>query len=86
MQRSKSIWILAGSFFVAWLLEPLWQWLFDRLLDYISAHGVPALFYRLLAMTAPLHGLLLGVSIGMVVALTIGYWDQVKLSLRRNRE
>jgi hypothetical protein len=85
MRGGKPIVFIAIGAFVAWVLQPLWQWLFNRFLDSAArgAGGITGAFAKALVVTAPLHGFLLGVSVGMLLALTIGYWDQVRTVTRR---
>lgn len=84
MRGGKSIWVIAGSFFAAWLLQPLWQWYLDHFLDRLTTgpSGVSAVS-RFFSMTAPAHPLLLGISIGMMLAFTIGYWPTIRALPRR---
>ena len=84
MRSGKSIWIIAGGIFVAWLLEPAWQWVFDRFLDRASRvpGGMEAAISKVIAVTAPLHPFLLGASVGMILAFAIGYWDKLVPAVR----
>ena len=79
MRGGKSIFFFASGLFVAWVLLPVWQWLLGRALDSAARGpaGLTGIITKTVTMTAPLHPLLLGVSIGMFIALTIGYWGTI---------
>ena len=80
MQKGRSIFLLAVAFFVIWFVEPIWQWWLDKLLDAATRpHGLSAM----MSGTIPAHPFLLGVSVGMVLALFMGYWGRFRSTVVR---
>jgi hypothetical protein len=80
MRGGRSIGLIAITLLVAGLLEPSWQWFVGRFLDSASTdpHGMGGAFERVGKMISPIQQLLFGAASGMLIALAIGYWAQIR--------
>lgn len=84
MRGGKSILAVLLATIVAQFVPPIRDWFVHKFLDNItnSPNGAYGFAARVLSVIAPFQQFLLGVSVGLLIAVTIGYWAQIEAKSR----
>lgn len=80
MRSGKSLFAIFLATLVAQVFPSTRDWFIQTFLNSIanSPNGFYGVAARALTMLAPFQQFMLGVSVGILVALTIGHWDQIR--------
>src|SRR6185503_16980608 len=85
MRGGKSLFAIFLATLAVQILPAVRDWFVQTFLDNIaeSPDGFYGFGARALNALAPFQQLMLGVSVGIMIALTIGYWDRIQPRIKR---